>query len=342
MLVALFACGFGPPEVPLGPPPERLSAWNLVRLDEGALEYADEVVPFTLNTPLFSDYALKDRAMYLPSAAGWRDDGVFDFPVGTALLKTFSFAPDLRAPDVDRAPVETRVLVRTEAGWSPWPYVWDGDDAYLTVEGEVIDVTTVSPTGEDLTFAYLVPQRNQCADCHELDHPEFGRGVMPVGPTARNLHRDGQLDALVARGWLDGAPDLGAVGAATDWASVDAAAITGDALDAAARDYLDVNCASCHNPNGVNGKTSQLFLNWDNPDPFHLGVCKKPGSAAKGTGGRTYDIVPGDADASILHYRIATDEVGAMMPDIGRSVVHAEGVALIARWIDAMPPTACE
>jgi N-acetylneuraminate synthase len=45
--------------------------------------------------------------------------------------------------------------------------------------------------------------------------------------------------------------------------------------------------------------TSQLFLNHDNTDVFHLGVCKQPGSAGLGTGGFKYDIVPGNADVSI-------------------------------------------
>ena len=114
-----------------------------------------------------------------------------------------------------------------------------------------------------------------------------------------------------------------------------------ETLNTATRDYLDINCAHCHNPAGLNGISSQLFLNWDNEDPFHLGVCKKPGSAGKGGEGRDFDIVPGDAEASILVYRTETDEVGAQMPLIGRSLTHGAGIELMRAWIDGMPADDC-
>jgi uncharacterized repeat protein (TIGR03806 family) len=354
-----IACGDGwaPVEVPLGTPPDSLSAWNLIRQRDGILEYNTRTLAYDLNTPLFSDYAQKDRAIYVPegSAASFREAGVFDMPVGTTLLKTFSFPADLRAPTDDVRRIETRVLVRTGSGWRAWPYIWndDQDDAVLEVEGGVQTISLIDKSGQETSFPYLVPQRNQCADCHELDHPEDGKGIVPIGPTARNLHRpalmvdDGanQLEVLAREGLLSGLPDVNAVAPATDWAAFAAGGLDGrpyEDLDRAARDYLDVNCASCHNPRGVNGITSQLFLNWDNTDRFHLGVCKKPGSAAKGTGGRTWDIMPGDADASILFYRVQTEDVGSMMPEIGRSLAHTEGVDLLKVWIDGMPDAPCE
>ena len=115
------------------------------------------------------------------------------------------------------------------------------------------------------------------------------------------------------------------------------AAIAPGDLDRAARDYLDANCAHCHNPKGVQGMTSQLFLNHDNTDVFHLGVCKQPGSAGLGTGGFKYDIVPGNADVVGPELQDHDDEPGAMMPLIGRSLVHARGTELIRAWINAMP-----
>ncbi len=50
------------------------------------------VLPYNLITVLFSDYADKDRFIYVPSAkkAQYVEDSVFDFPVGTALIKTFT------------------------------------------------------------------------------------------------------------------------------------------------------------------------------------------------------------------------------------------------------------
>lgn len=351
VLLLAPACGPGAlvPDVPDGKPPALLSQLGLVGLHEGELTYAEGVQPYRLNTPLFSDYAVKDRAIYVPEGAdsGWGDGRwTFDLPVGSAILKSFSVAADLREPDGERTLVETRVLIRTSAdGWTAWPYVWDPDlgDATLEVSGEVRPFSIVDRQGEALAFSYLVPQRNQCQECHEIEDEAGEKGIVPIGPTPRNVHPD-DLAALVDRGWLQGAPDLSTVPPAVDWKALEAGdldALSYEAIDAAARDYLDVNCAHCHNPRAVNGVTSQLFLNWDNEDRFRLGICKKPGSAAKGTGGYTHDIVPGDPETSILHYRLRTDDPGSMMPDIGRAVVHHEGIALLERWIAGMEPEDC-
>ena len=52
-------------------------------------------------------------------------------------------------------------------------------------------------------------------------------------------------------------------------------------------------------------------------------------------------IVPGDADASILAFRMDSNESAVRMPEIGRSIIHTEGVALINDWIDAMQEKNC-
>jgi hypothetical protein len=117
--------------------------------------------------------------------------------------------------------------------------------------------------------------------------------------------------------------------------------LTGAELDEAARSYLDVNCAHCHNPNGVQGATSQLFLNYENTDQFRLGVCKRPGSAGSGTGGFTFDILPGNPDESILNFRVETEDVGAMMPLLGRSLQHRQGAELLRAWVEEMPANDC-
>ena len=64
-----------------------------------------------------------------------------------------------------------------------------------------------------------------------------------------------------------------------------------------------------------------------------MGYCKPPIAAGKGTGGRLYSIVPGHPEASILSFRLDTSDPSMMMPELGRSLVHAEGVALVSSWI---------
>lgn len=84
-----------------------------------------------------------------------------------------------------------------------------------------------------------------------------------------------------------------------------------------------------------------MHLDHASTDLFHLGVCKRPGSAGTGNGGLTFDIVPGDPDASILYFRTATRKVGAMMPLLGRSLTHGRGAELRHACIAAMPADDC-
>jgi uncharacterized repeat protein (TIGR03806 family) len=335
-------------------PPERLSSTRLIRWEgDAGPSYGADVVPYEVNTPLFSNHAAKDRAMWLPpgEAATYDPVAAFDLPDGTILLKSFSFPADLREPDVDRRLIETRLLVRGPAGWVGFPYIWDdaGRDAVLSVAGGRTDVSIINEEGTPLDFTYVVPQKNQCVDCHELTGDDDEGYTTPIGVKARHLHRSvggtDQLADLADRGLLVGLPPADEVPAATDWASLsldDLASWSDAKVEAVTRDYLDMNCAHCHNRAGTEGVTSQLFLDPYEQDPFHLGVCKRPGSAGKGGVGRTFDIVPGDHEASIFWYRMQTEDLGSMMPDIGRELVHTQGVRLVEAWIDRMEGSCSE
>lgn len=330
------------------PMPERLSSFNFFAWDPATATYTfnDEVIPYDLNTQLFSDYAVKQRAIYVPpgtSGTAADPSRPFELPAGSALIKSFAFPADLRAPSDDVTLVETRVLVRFDDGWQAFPYIWNDaqTDAVLSPAGEVRTIAFVGSDGAEATASYLIPQKNQCGNCHNR-LVETTPTMALIGPSPRQLHREGQLERLRDAGFVTGLPELASITPAYDFRAVETdgvAAIAPADLDRAARDYLDANCAHCHNPAGVQGISSQLFLNYDNTDLQRLGVCKQPGSAGAGTGGLTYDIVPGDAEQSILHFRIKTTLPGAMMPLIGRSLEHRRGTELVEAWIDAMPPS---
>ena len=328
-----------------------LTAYGLLGWDGQTFTYADGVLPYALATPLFSDYALKERALVLPDGTSFAyttEDETFELPVGTTIIKSFLYPADLRAPDQDLRVVETRVLMREADGWTAEPWVWNEDNtsAELAPSGATEEIAVTGLDGEPLVIQYLVPQKNQCVDCHELKIDDE-RTIVPIGPKARHLNRGydygagevNQLGHLADLGWLTGLPSLDTVPQATDAREiegVDLKSMDPATLEAAARDYLDINCAHCHNPRASEGVSSQLFLDRYTTDPFDLGLCKRPGSAGSGTGGLTFDIVPGDHEQSILWYRMQTEELGEMMPDLGRSVRDDAGVALIAAWIDAM------
>ena len=99
--------------------------------------------------------------------------------------------------------------------------------------------------------------------------------------------------------------------------------------------YLDINCGHCHNPDGA-ANTSGLTLLADSELNSKLGIYKATVSAGAGTGGFTYSIVPGNPEESILVYRMKSDNPGAMMPELGRRLLHTKGVSLIEEWIRDM------
>src|SRR5438105_3611705 len=73
--------------------PVKLSEWRILRSSDSGFLLSPELIPYDLNSPLFSDYALKLRAFYVPpgKSVKYTDHGVFDFPVGSILVKTFYF-----------------------------------------------------------------------------------------------------------------------------------------------------------------------------------------------------------------------------------------------------------
>lgn len=349
-VVLLFAGCSGPaPPVTLHPAdaiPNRLSEWQVLLADGSRLQLNDGVIPYELNMPLFSDYALKLRTVWMPEGqpAAYREGRELDFPVGTILSKTFHYRnagssfekTDAEATLADDGSldlgkhrvVETRLLVHYEDGWKALPYVWNAEqtEAFLEVAGAQFEFTF-----GDEPFAYLVPDMNQCGGCHAPDHTT--RDIRPLGPKAHQLNRtvafvdgeENQLDYWAGSGRLSGKPPE--VPRVASW-SGRAGETTGDLV----RAYLDVNCAHCHNPAGP-ADTSGLNLDLAAGVDRQFGICKPPVAVGRGSGNRPYDIVPGSPDQSILLFRMEHDDPAIMMPELGRAMAHAEGVALIREWI---------
>ena len=106
-------------------------------------------------------------------------------------------------------------------------------------------------------------------------------------------------------------------------------------LEARARAWLEINCAHCHNPDGP-ARNSGLDLLASQRNPTAYGIYKSPVAAGRGSGGREFDIVPGQPDKSILVFRVDSTDAGIMMPELGKRLVHKEGLALVRQWIAAM------
>lgn len=281
--------------------------------DGAAQRPARDVEPFRVQTPLWSDGADKLRFVYIPAGkqAKAQGEGLLDLPVGSALIKTFKLGGKL---------IETRVLLHRAEGWVALPYRWNDaqTEARLVIAGARIDLTT--PAGQPISYA--IPNKNQCKECHALNDE-----VVPLGPKARNLSP--QLLALLKKqAKLDQVPKVAArVPLWEDRARVSTAA--------AARGYLDANCAHCHNPGG-SASNSGLDLRWEQSDPVKIGTMKRPVAAGRGSGGLEFDVLPGDPEHSILYYRMASLEGGISMPELGRSSIDPDGLAVVTRWIGEM------
>jgi uncharacterized repeat protein (TIGR03806 family) len=340
-------------------PPPRLSDWGVVFANGRKLALNDGVMPYDLNTPLFTDYALKLRTVWMPAGAnaGYTTAGVLDFPVGTIISKTFHYEKSevqndgtlvvtrtdresaLNADGVldldEMVLIETRLLVRYDDGWRALPYVWNAaqTDATLEIAGDYRQVAFVDGS-EVENVTYIVPDMNQCSGCHVTDHT--AKQLQPIGPRAWQLNREyawwgngaTQLENWSARGMLQGFD--GDAPAGVRWSA------PGDAtLQQRARAYLDANCAHCHNPSGA-ADTSALHLNIDAPLDRLYGLCKPPVAVGRGSGDRPFDIFPGRPDDSILVFRMQHTDPAIAMPELGRSVVHEEGVQVVSDWIAAL------
>lgn len=350
---AMFGCGSDEPVTPGGGddgPDCDTIAWDLLlSADEANLSsyrlFASDVdptsgpsdtgMPYDLNTALFTDYASKYRFVFMPcdSAATYVADESFVFPIGTAITKTFAMPANTAARGIENETlIETRLLIKRETGWVALPYVWlaDGSDAVLNTDGEAMPMS-VTHNGTDHNFTYAVPSQLECAGCHTL-----ADALVPIGPKARNLNGvfdyglgpENQLSHWQAARQLEGLP--------SDLNTIDTMPVFTDATDPAsladeaernryAKAYLDINCAHCHRPEGSYGNRAPYLEYWRSIDTAvtadNHGICRT--------------ILPGDASASGMHIMM---QLG-LMPKIGTSLVHEEGLALLDHWIDNMPYT---
>ena len=286
------------------------------------------LVPYELITPLFSDYSDKERFVYVPKGkkAIFKINDVYQFPVGSVLVKTFSYTMQ----DGQKKKLETRLLLHQEAGWKAHTYVWNEaqDKALLKVAGYSFDDLNVLVDGNIKKVNYRTPNQNQCKECHLKDD-----AVEPIGPKPRNINKaiayengieSNQMDHWAVIGFLEEKPY-------SNDSMVNAFNKNHD-INMRARSYLDINCGHCHSPQG-SASSSGLYLSIEDKE---FGVYKKPVAAGRGSGGLSYSIVPGKAEESILLFRMLSNEPDVMMPESGRSLMHVEAIELITEWINEM------
>jgi uncharacterized repeat protein (TIGR03806 family) len=314
-----------------------LDQYCMVSIENGQVALHDGVTPYDLNTPLFSDSAVKVRTVWMPKGTSgtYDDTGVLDLPVGTILTKSFGFRDDLRKASPAVHWVETRVYAHQTAGWKGVSYKWNDaqTQALINAGGGLQPQSWIDESGNPASAQYLVPNGNQCIECHSAMDK-----ATPIGPKARNLNKtfhypsgdENQLAHWTAAGLLTGAPDPAQAPKLPVWNDP-----ASGSVERRARAYLEVNCAHCHSSTGF-ARTTGLFLTASETSTSAFGVCKPPVAVGEATGGFLYDVVPGDPDHSIMTHRLASTEAAAMMPQIGRSIVDPVGLQLVRDWITGL------
>ena len=229
--------------------PTKLSEFTFFN-DKSAQVPAEGVIPYDLISTLFSDYSYKQRWVYVPKnkKAEYREDWVFDFPVGSVLIKTFYYLHDERDPELGKNLLETRLLIRKEDQWHAVSYAWNEEqnEAFIKKAGKTIKTSWIDEFGEEKQVRYRVPNKNQCKECHAANDL-----ITPIGPKARNLNKlyhydDGSFNQLtywIKKDFIDSVPIN--IKSPVDWTNEDLD------LDSRVRSYLDINCGHCHATTGV-------------------------------------------------------------------------------------------
>jgi uncharacterized repeat protein (TIGR03806 family) len=300
------------------------------------LQPADFLIPYTVNSPLWSDGAVKTRWFTVPtnSIIGFAATGAWNFPAGSVFVKNFDLPVDDTNPQRVRR-LETRILVRDTNGYVYGAsYKWraDNSDADLVTTGitEPVEIKTATGTR---TQNWFYPGRQDCLTCHT---PASG-GVL--GVNTRELNDNFKYPngvtaiQLVALGHLkifDGAFDARKISSYPRLVNLTNMAA---ALPLRVRSYLDANCAMCHRPGGAS-----VFFDARFDTPLKKqNLINGPVANQLGIAGAKI-IVPGDTNKSILLRRVSITGEN-QMPPLARNRVDDRAVAVMAQWIGALRTT---
>lgn len=299
------------------------------------------LIPYSVNAPLWSDGAAKERFIALPGkeTMTFTENNSWQFPEGTVLVKTFSLEGEAAKP-ASRRRIETRLLTFQRGDWQGYSYQWDNaqTDAELVPSGGLDRELTIAdpkaPGGKSKqTWHY--PSRTECMVCHVRSGFVLGLNTLQMNKVHDyGTVRENQLTALTLLGVLKvgGAGKLPRPPEAYK-RLIDPYDPAGD-RSARVRSYLHANCAHCHVDEG--GGNSALNLHFatvadktrlfDAPplhDTFDLADPRL--------------VAPGVPERSVLLHRIAIKQRGRM-PPLASGVVDDAAVQLLREWIKELKP----
>jgi uncharacterized repeat protein (TIGR03806 family) len=330
-----------PPADPNRPPPDfprLLSQTGLFRSTNDHLP-APGLIPYSVNSPLWSDHAHKERFLAVPGEAKveYHPTESWKFPEGTVLVKTFALDMEQGNP-ATRKRLETRLLHLEQDHWRGYTYVWNDaqTDAELLPRGGLDRAYTIrdpAAPGGKREQTWHFPSRAECTLCHTMPmHFVLGLNV----PQMNRDHDyggtvDNQLRTLDHIGlFTKPIPNLAKK---TELPKLPDPRDEKVPLDQRARSYLHANCAHCHM---VYGGGNALFkLTFTLPLSATGIVGTPPMHGDFGIAGGKL-VVPGDPDRSLLLHRMAKLGHGRM-PHVASSVVDENAVKLVREWIRQLP-----
>lgn len=335
-----------PPQVAPSTFPRRLSESGLfTSVKEHAMQPG--VIPYSVNSPLWSDGAYKERYFAIPenAAADFKIDlskrNGWDFPDETVLVK--SFALEQKEGDAaSRHRIETRFLTKQEGEWVGYSYLWNDEqtDAEL-VAAEGLDreykvrvaVSDEHPDGIR-TQKWHYPSRVECMVCHSraanfvlgLSTGQMNKEHDYGGTVEHQFRVLEQLDLLKTRG--------GRQAAAVDPSKLAKLVNPYDdsePLEARARSYLHANCSICHMQAG--GGNAQMDLEFSASVRRLNAIDVAPLHHKFGLNDPRL-IAPGHPERSVLLYRMAHRGEGTgQMPQLATNRVDQQAVKLFEEWI---------
>ncbi|MEM6800178.1 MAG: PQQ-dependent sugar dehydrogenase [Bacteroidota bacterium] len=297
------------------------------------------IIPYTVNSPLWSDHAKKKRWIALPNDGShdtaaekivFSKDNLWQFPSGTVLIKHFELPIDAQNPSLTRR-LETRFIVIDKTGdHYGLTYKWNDaqTDARLLSEGEDVDIDVQDINGITQTQTWTFPSPSDCMTCHTQ---VAGR---VLGVNTHQLNGDLTYESGIISNQLETWSHLGMfdtpITDPTDYFSsvdlADAKATSSNKIYS----YLDANCGHCHHPQGVEGAfdaryhvlhENRAMINQVNTGENSVsgGVVVKPG-------------VPVQSELFIRDNAVG----GVAMPPLAKNIIDQPYIDELENWIEGL------
>lgn len=330
-------------------PYPKLSDYKFFDGDIKNLSPSLDVLPYEPSSSLFSDYAHKKRFVWMPKGtkATFDSNGtILNLPVGAAIIKNFYY--DNVQPGNTTRIIETRIMIRKSSGWIFAEYIWNEEqtEAFLdtTENGAYLDISWKDENNIIKNVNYRMPSQVQCIICHKKKEIVNGSEVtsyIPIGIKPQNLNKNytfgtetkNQLTKWMEYGYLENITLPSAAESTVDYND------TSKSLNLRVRSYIDINCAHCHTDERHCDYRPMRFAFSDSGNlngQTNLGICVDTEDMQDFEPYLNKIVSPGDAERSMLFYRINTTDETFRMPLHGRSLIHEEGVALIQQWINSL------